>query len=490
MSFQASEGLPPDELRGRYIIAPHAGRRRGSSRRLSGYMDAVRASLRSLRDPDRLRALEQSGLLDRQAAAAFSRLLQLAVRLLHGAFAWVAAVDNSREVIVCSIPSTEVIRSPHEAQFTSWLARESVMKAMPLIIPDVRKHARWRHQPLRSSTPIIAAAAMPLAVDDHVIGAFIVADSAPRDWTADELSLLQDLATFTAIDLDGRVAHQEAVRAKTAAREAERRMLSLVESVHAVEERFRLATQATQELFYDYDARSHRLWCTENIRAVLGYDERDVSTGTAWWWERIHPDDRDRLATLVRDTVERRGPYYLAEFRFRAANGSYVVLLDRGCATYDEDGRLVRKIGALMDVAPLKRVSRTLREEEQRYLTLIDNLHFAVFQTDCEGRLTCVNKAWSDLTGWTREDSLGRYFVDALSPEQRRVCADELTAMVLHGREWRRGDVRVQTMNGDLRTFDVRVRALASAAGELIGACGTLIELPSPVSLAARLASK
>jgi PAS domain S-box-containing protein len=453
-------------------------------------MDAVRASLRSLRDPDRLRALEQSGLLDRHAAATFSRLLQLGVRLLHGTFAWIAAVDNSREVIVCSIPSTEVIRSPHEAQFTSWLARESVMKAMPLIIPDVRRHARWRHQPLRSPTPIIAAAAMPLAVDEHVIGAFIVADSAPREWTADELGFLQDLAAFTAIDLDGRVAHQEALRSKAAAREAERRMLSLVQSVHAVEERFRLATQATQELFYDYDARSQRLWCTENIRDVLGYDERDVSTGTGWWWERIHPDDRDRLAALVRDSAARRAPHFLTEFRFRAANGSYVVLFDRGCATYDDEGKLVRKIGALMDVTPLKRVSRALREEEQRYLTLIDNLHVAVFETDREGRLTCVNKAWTDLTGWTREDSLGRYFVDALSPEQRRVCSDELTSMVRQGREWRRDDVHVQSLNGDLRTFDVRVRALAGTAGELIGACGTLIEVPSPVSLSAPLASK
>lgn len=310
-------------------------------------MDAVRASLRSLRDPDRLRALAQSGLLDRHAAATFSRLLQLAVRLLNGTFAWIAAVDHVREVIVCSIPSTEVIRSPHEARFTSWLARESVTKAMPMIIPDVRLHERWRDQPLRSSAPIIAAAVMPLAVDDHVIGAFVVADSAPRAWTADELGLLQDLATFTAIDLDRRVAHQEVVRSQAAARAAERRVLTLVESVRAAEERFRLATQATQDLFYDYDARSQRLWCTENIRDVLGYDEQDVSTDAAWWCERIHPDDRERIIATLREAIERRAPCFLAEVRFRAANGTFLALLDRSCLTYDDEGKLLRKIGAL-----------------------------------------------------------------------------------------------------------------------------------------------
>jgi PAS domain S-box-containing protein len=450
-------------------------------------MDAARASLRSLRDPDRLRALEQSGLLDRHAAATFSRLLQLAVRLLNGTFAWIAAVDNIREVIVCSIPSTEVIRSPHEAQFTSWLARESVMKAMPLIIPDIRQHDRWRDQPPRSpAPPLIAAASMPLAVDDNVIGAFIVADSAPRQWTADEVGLLQDLATFTAIDLDRRVAHQEAVRSRAAARDAERRILSLAESVHAAEERFRLATQATQELFYDYDARSGRLWCTENIRDVLGYDEQDISTDWTWWRERLHPDDRDRVSTLLRETFDRRAPFFLTEFRFRAANGSYVELFDRGFVTYGDDGKPLRKIGALMDVTPLKRVSRSLRDDEQRSLTLIDHLHIVVFQTDREGRLTCVNRAFTELTGWTREESFGRYFVDIFPQEQRRACADELTAMVMQGREWHREDLRIQSRSGDVRTFDVRVRALTGPSGELIGACGTLIDLPAHVPLHAR----
>jgi PAS domain S-box-containing protein len=445
-------------------------------------MDAVRTSVRSLRDPDRLQALEQSGLLDRHAAVTFSRLLQLAVRLLNGTFAWIAAVDNIREVIVCSIPSTEVIRSPHEAQFTSWLARETVTKAMPLIIPDVRLHERWRDRPLRSPAPIVAVASMPLAVDDHVIGAFIVADSAPRAWTADELGLLQDLATFTAIDLDRRVAHKEAVRSKAEARAAERRVLSLVESVQAAEERFRLATQATQDLFYDYDARSQRLWCTENIRDVLGYDEQDVSTDTSWWCERLHPDDRDRIIDLVRQTFARRAPDFIAEFRFRAADGSYVELFDRASITYDDDGHPLRKIGALMDVTPLRRVSRTKPEDEQRYHTLIDNLHIVVFQTDPEGRLTCVNKAWSELTGWTREESLGRYFVDVLPPDHRRTCADELASTVMQGREWRSDDLHVLTTTGELRHVDVRLRALAGTAGELIGACGTLIDLPRHVS--------
>jgi len=459
-------------------------------------MDAVRASLRSLRDPDRLRALEQSGLLDRHAAATFSRLLQLAVRLLHGTFAWIAAVDNMREVIVCSIPSTEVIRSPHEAQFTSWLARESVTKAMPLIIPDVRLHERWRGQPFRAPTPIIAAAAMPLAVDDHVIGAFIVADSAPRAWTADELGLLQDLANFTAIDLDRRVAHQEAVRSKAEARAAERRLLTLVENVHAVEERFRLATQATQDLFYDYDARTQRLWCTENIHDVLGYHEQDVRTDLDWWTERVHPADRDRLLSLCQETIARRAPFFLAEFRFRAANGTYLALFDRSCITYDDDGQLLRKIGALMDITPLKHLRRapssgaSAADAAQRYLTLIDNLHIVVFQTDREGRLTTVNKAWSDLTGWSREDSLGRYFVDVLPPEQRRACADELTAMVMQGREWRRDDLCVLTPTGERRVCDVRVRALAGAAGELAGACGTVIELPQFAAVDVSLATR
>ncbi len=320
-------------------------------------MDA-RASVRTLRDPDRLRTLDQSGLLDRRSAATFSRLLQLAVHLLHGSSAWIAAVDNIREVIVCTAPSAEIIRSPQEAQFTAWLARESVMRATPLIIPDVRLHERWRDQVESAPTPILSAAAMPLAVEDHVIGAFILVIDQPRAWTADELELLQDLAAFAAIELDRRVAHQETARVKAAAHAAEQRLQSLVEGVQQVEERLRLAAHATQDLFYDYDARSRRLWCTANIRDVLGYDEQDVSTEADWWLDRLHPDDRPRVGELLHDTFDRRAPFIVCEFRFRRADGHYLALLGRGFVIYDTDGRPLRTVGSLMDVTSLKRASR------------------------------------------------------------------------------------------------------------------------------------
>jgi PAS domain S-box-containing protein len=318
-------------------------------------MDA-RASVRTLRDPDRLRTLEQSGLLDRRSAATFSRLLQLAVHLLHGSSAWIAAVDNIREVIVCTTPtaSHDIVRSPHEVQFSSWLARATVMKAAPLIIPDIRLHERWR-DPAPAAPAVVAAAAMPLAVDDHVIGAFVLTVPEPRAWTADEIVLLQDLASFAAIELDRRVAHEQAARARAAAHAAEQRLQSLVEGVQAVEERLRLAAHATQDLFYDFDCRSRRLWCTANIRDVLGYDELDVSTEPSWWLERLHPEDRDRIRTLLHDTYARRAPFFVAEFRFRRADGVYLPLLDRGFLLYDSEGKPLRKVGTLMDVTTLER---------------------------------------------------------------------------------------------------------------------------------------
>ena len=43
-----------------------------------------------------------------------------------------------------------------------------------------------------------------------------------------------------------------------------------------------------------------------------------------------------------------------------------------------------------------------------------------IFQTDARGRWTLLNPAWTDLTGLSVEETLGRSFLDFVHPEDRQ----------------------------------------------------------------------
>ena len=58
------------------------------------------------------------------------------------------------------------------------------------------------------------------------------------------------------------------------------------------------------------------------------------------------------------------------------------------------------------------RLLEQLAASEQRYRRLLDNLHEIVFEIDAEGRLTFLNRAWTETLGYSLEESLQQSISD------------------------------------------------------------------------------
>ena len=63
---------------------------------------------------------------------------------------------------------------------------------------------------------------------------------------------------------------------------------------------------------------------------------------------------------------------------------------------------------------------QSLRESEQRYRTVVNNLKEVILQMDREGNITFLNPAWENITGFTLEDSLSKNFLEFIHPDSRK----------------------------------------------------------------------
>ena len=130
------------------------------------------------------------------------------------------------------------------------------------------------------------------------------------------------------------------------------------------EERYRLASRATNDTIWDWDlATNHVLW-NEALYQAHGHAPDAVEPTGGWWIDHIHPDDRPRIDASIHAVIDGTGSAWSDEYRFRGADGSYADILDRGYLIRDADGRAVRMIGAMLDITERKRA-----EEHQRLLT-------------------------------------------------------------------------------------------------------------------------
>ncbi|MDF5709437.1 MAG: PAS domain-containing protein [Nostoc sp. S4] len=123
------------------------------------------------------------------------------------------------------------------------------------------------------------------------------------------------------------------------------------EQLRQSEERFQVVARATNDILWDWDLLTNKVWWNQALQTLFGYSIEQINFTAQWWSEQIHPDDRQRIATQVRALIDSGEKFWSNEYRFRRSNGSYAYVFDRGYVVHDQIGKPVRMMGAMMDIS-------------------------------------------------------------------------------------------------------------------------------------------
>ena len=106
-------------------------------------------------------------------------------------------------------------------------------------------------------------------------------------------------------------------------------------------------------------------WSDEGLR-IFGLSPKVGSWTHAENLQRIHPDDRERVAAADAASLARGGQFEI-EYRIVRPDGEIRTVYERAEPVCDEQGRPLRLIGTVRDVTELKTAETKLRESEERY---------------------------------------------------------------------------------------------------------------------------
>jgi hypothetical protein len=180
-------------------------------------------------------------------------------------------------------------------------------------------------------------------------------------------------------------------------------------------ERFELAASAVGSAIYDRSLRHGTVVWTQGLTEMCGYPLDEVVSTYEWWLDHLHPDDRPRVQQQVEaDAAEGRD--FQTEYRFRARDGAYLEVQDRGRFVRDSAGRAVRMVGAVVDISQRKRGEAVLRESEARQRAVLESAMDAFVGMDHEGRVTEFNPAAERMFGYVRAAALGRELAELIVP--------------------------------------------------------------------------
>jgi PAS domain S-box-containing protein len=188
------------------------------------------------------------------------------------------------------------------------------------------------------------------------------------------------------------------------------------------EERYRDLVENSHELICTHDLNGQILSVNRAARKLFGYELHEFVG---------KKNIRDILAPKVRDQF---GMYMQRILKEGATSGTMLIQTQSGehrlleyynsLRTEGVAAPIVR--GIARDTTEARRSEHALRESEERYRELFENSKDAYYVHDINGIYSSVNRASEKLSGYTREQIVGKHFSEFMTPEHARQVQRQL----------------------------------------------------------------
>lgn len=170
-------------------------------------------------------------------------------------------------------------------------------------------------------------------------------------------------------------------------------------------ERYELVSKATQDTIYDYDMEQDQLTYHGNYSSLLfNYSPEHIGRNFQWWQSIIHLEDQSMFVKTQQQAIENKHTNWSCEYRIDCGNGSYQYVYDQGYLVYNHIHEPVRMIGAIRNVDALKRA----HVENKRLAEIITKVNNMIIIMDRHNKITWVNQAFEDYTGYQAAEVLGK----------------------------------------------------------------------------------
>lgn len=145
------------------------------------------------------------------------------------------------------------------------------------------------------------------------------------------------------------------------------------------EERFRLVAMATNDVVWDWDLAANKIWWSDGLLKMLGYEEDEMAGGLEGWFSKLHPDDRKEVERSVNNAINNGKKQWNAEYRIQHKEGTYTHVSNRAYILYNEYQMPYRMIGSFIDLSDLKLAQEELQHTNNHLMRVIDDLDTFVY---------------------------------------------------------------------------------------------------------------
>jgi PAS domain S-box-containing protein len=212
-------------------------------------------------------------------------------------------------------------------------------------------------------------------------------------------------------------------------------------------------------LIYDYDLKQNTIERSQGLTKLFGYSLLETEPTAEWWYERIHPSQREAIQATKRAALLGTEVSVYLEYQVRHQDQHYVWVADRACIMRDESGQAVRIIGSTTDITERKLAEQQLRESQARLQLGVRVAGIALVRFDYASNTVELSPEAAVLYGFSVNESIvTRDRLHATFHPEEREMLEGIIQQVLDpaGDGWFELEHRVVWPHGEVRWLYVR----------------------------------
>jgi PAS domain S-box-containing protein len=154
------------------------------------------------------------------------------------------------------------------------------------------------------------------------------------------------------------------------------------------------------------DPEENIVYANKAFADIIGYEQEQLAGMNL----RRFVDEESWAKIRTETEKHLKGKANRYELIFRRTDGTTRNVQISGSPLFDSDGGFAGTVGIVLDVTASKNAEETAKESEEKWHSLFEMAPDGMATTDMKGVITSVNSAFLRLTGYKREDIVGKRF--------------------------------------------------------------------------------
>ena len=240
------------------------------------------------------------------------------------------------------------------------------------------------------------------------------------------------------------------------------------------ENKYRLLADNIQDVIFVMDMNLNYTYLSPSVKLLRGYEPEEAMKHTPE--ETVTPSSMDLALRILSEMMEIEKSEHrdinisrTAQLEMTRKDGTTVWVETKAFFIRDENQQPIGIMGVTRDITERKKAEETLRQSEEKYRTILEDIQEGYFEVDLAGNFTFFNNSLFRYFGYSKEELMGMNYLQYTDKEHSEELFQAFNKVYKTGESTEGFDWQIIRKDGTKRYVEASMSLRKDSSGKPIG---------------------